>query len=48
LSPIFDNTLERVIYYRIQRKTYISYTVRGENIKYKDYMLDIIENAKSL
>tara|TARA_R110001592_G_scaffold14458_2_gene64615 strand:- start:47 stop:574 length:528 start_codon:yes stop_codon:yes gene_type:complete len=48
LYPIFDNTLERVIYNMVQRKKRIIDTVLGDNINDEDFMLSIIEEMQSL
>ena len=48
LYPIFDNTLERVIYNMVQRKKRIIDTVMGDNINDEDFMLSIIEEMQSL
>jgi len=48
LYPVFDNTLERVIYNVVQRKKRIIDTVMGDNINDEDLMLSILEEMQSL
>ena len=48
LYPIFDNTLERVIYNMVQRKKRVIDTVMGDNINDEDFMLSIVEEMQLL
>jgi len=48
LYPIFDNTLERIIYNIVQKKKRVIDTVMGDNIEDEDLMLSILEEMQSL
>ena len=48
MYPIFDNTLERIIYNIVQKKKRIIDTVMGDHIEEEDLMLSILEEMQSL
>lgn len=48
LYPIFDNTLERIIYNIVQKKKRIIDTVMGDHIEDEDLMLSLLEEMQSL
>ena len=48
LYPIFDNTIEKVIYNIVQKKKRIIDTVMGDHIEEEDLMLSILEEMQSL
>jgi SWI/SNF-related matrix-associated actin-dependent regulator 1 of chromatin subfamily A len=48
LYPIFDNTVEKVIYNMVQKKKRVIDTVMGDHIDEEDIMLSILEEMQSL
>ena len=48
LYPIFDNTLERIIYNIVQKKKRVIDTVMGDHMEDEDLMLSILEEMQSL
>ena len=48
LYPIFENTLEKIIYNIVQKKKRIIDTVMGDHIEEEDLMLSILEEMQSL
>ena len=46
MYPIFDNTIERVIYNIIQKKKRIIDTVLGDSIEEDDLMLSLLEEMR--
>ena len=48
LYPIFDNTVEKVIYNMVQKKKRVIDTVMGDHIEEEDIMLSILEEMQSL
>ena len=46
MYPIFDNTIERVIYSIVQKKKRIIDTVLGDNIEEDDLMLSLLEEMR--
>ena len=48
LYPIFDNTIERIIYNMVQRKKRVIDTVMGDNIEEEDLMGEILKEMQLL
>jgi SWI/SNF-related matrix-associated actin-dependent regulator 1 of chromatin subfamily A len=48
LYPIFDNTIERIIYNIVEKKKRIIDTVMGDNISEEDMFSDILQEMQSL
>jgi SWI/SNF-related matrix-associated actin-dependent regulator 1 of chromatin subfamily A len=48
MYPIFDNTLERIIYNIVQKKKRVIDTVMGDHIEDEDLMLSILEEMQLL
>lgn len=48
LYPIFDNTIERIIYNIVEKKKRIIDTVMGDNISEEDMFIDILQEMQSL
>ena len=48
IYPIFDNTLERIIYNIVQKKKRVIDTVMGDHIEDEDLMLSILEEMQLL
>lgn len=48
LYPIFDNTVERIIYSIVERKKRIIDTVMGDNISEEDVFSEIVQEMRSL
>jgi len=48
LYPIFDNTIEKIIYNMVQRKKRVIDTVLGDHIEDEDLMLSLLEEMQSL
>ena len=48
LYPIFDNTIEKVIYNIVQSKKRVIDTVMGDHMEEDDLMLNILEEMQSL
>ena len=48
LYPIFDNTVERIIYNIVERKKRIIDTVMGDNISEEDMFSEILQEMRSL
>ena len=48
LYPIFDNTVERIIYSIVERKKRIIDTVMGDNISEEDMFSEILQEMRSL
>ena len=48
LYPIFDNTVERIIYNIVEKKKRIIDTVMGDNISEEDMFSEILQEMQSL